>query len=134
MVLGEAPSAPLAAKNNSIARPKLSWERSVSGAHAPGSHESGGHKSDVSDALATIRPPWRGLKSGQTLPAVVWSRARVPHLVVWLGRKDSNLRSPDPESVPARAQRSRLSVQSFRRRPDLAPISERSGVRAGVRT
>jgi hypothetical protein len=72
---------------------------SESDAHARRRSKSGAQRSVESGAHCIRMPPCqRRPASTQTTRCRGWSSDRGPYFVCWLARKDSNLRSPDPES------------------------------------
>jgi hypothetical protein len=96
--LGEAPSAALAVRKCSTAAPSVSGPAGESSAHSLRAPGSGAHLSEESGAhLHGSGPPTRVRH-----PSLRRAKQRPQPVVVpaadWLGRKDSNLRSPDPES------------------------------------
>ena len=116
IVLGEAPSAAFALRNRSTARPSVRCSKE-SVAHVRVRPESGAQRSGESGAHCIESPPWRLMPAPVQTTRCCVSRVEKPqHVVGWLARQDSNLESPDPESVgrirprEPRSERGRASV------------------------
>ena len=98
IVRGDAPSAALAARNSSTARPSVKRPRE-SDAHRSGCAESGAQRSVESGAQTIVRPPGRPMSGPRQATRCSGSTLRDHRILCnWLARKDSNLQSPDPES------------------------------------
>src|SRR5829696_5868502 len=101
MVLAAAPSAAFAERNRSTARPSVRCP-SESGAHRLAAAESGAQRPGDSGAqtmvVASCDEPRVGVQARYARPSWVPTTTSCGSVRSWLARKDSNLRSPDPES------------------------------------